>query len=102
VAEALPLAEQAARLAPDNGMVLDTKGWLLYQTGAIEQAIAVLTLADAKLPEHPIVLYHLGAARLAAGERTAGRRLLVRALALAADFEGAADARRLLATDANR
>ena len=102
LAEALPLAEEAARLAPDNGMVLDTKGWLHFQRGDLAQAIAALARADAKLPDHPIVLYHLGAARLAAGERAAGRRLLERALALAADFEGAADARRLLAGDTDR
>jgi hypothetical protein len=56
----------------------------------------VLEKSAARLPEHPIVLYHFGAAHLAAGHDAQGRQLLEKALSVSGDFPGAADARRLL------
>jgi len=80
------LAEKAVRLAPENGMVLDTYGWILFKQGRNGEAIVKLREALAALPDHPIVLYHLGAAYLAAGNDDLGRDHVVRALARAPDF----------------
>lgn len=95
--EALVQAENAIRLAPENGMILDTYGWILYRQGKAQPALEALKRADRFLPGHPIVLYHLGAAYLATGNARAGREHLSRALAASADFAGADEVRRLLA-----
>jgi spermidine synthase len=94
--EALPVARRAVDIEPENGMILDTLGWILYLQEKTDEALAVLEKANRHLPDHPIVLYHLGAARLAAGEAVAGRETLRRALEASADFPGAEEARRLL------
>ena len=95
--EALTYAERAASLDPDNGAILDTKGWILSRQGHHAAALAVLEAANQALGGHPIVLYHLGATRLAAGDETSGRRDLERALEMSPTFDGHAKARELLA-----
>lgn len=95
--EALVQAQRAVALMPENGMLLDTQGWILHLQGRQAEAIPVLERSLAALPEHPIVLYHLGAAELAAGDSAAARAYLERALEASGSFEGAAEARRLLA-----
>jgi spermidine synthase len=94
--EALPLARRAVGLEPDNGMILDTLGWILFLQEQTDEALSVLQQSDRFLPNHPIVLYHLGAAHLAAGHTAIGRETLERALGLSRDFPGADEARRLL------
>jgi len=94
--EALPLALQAVGIEPENGMILDTLGWILLRQNRTDEAVTTLEKADRFLPNHPIVLYHLGAARLAVGDAAAGRKTLQRALDASEDFPGADDARRLL------
>jgi tetratricopeptide (TPR) repeat protein len=94
--EALPLAHQAVDAAPENGMILDTLGWILFQQAQIDEALATLKKSNKFLPNHPIVLYHLGAAHVSAGDTAVGRETLRRALGLSQDFPGADEARRLL------
>jgi len=94
--EALPLARQAVDAEPKNGMILDTLGWILFRQEQFDEALATLKESNKYLPNHPIVLYHLGAAQLAAGNSTAGRETLRRALGLSQNFPGADEARRLL------
>ena len=93
---ALPWAEKAAALEPRNGMILDTHGWVLFNLGRTAAALEVLNDADEHLPNHPIVLYHLGAANQAAGHDQVARRQLERALQIQGDFPFAREARRLL------
>jgi tetratricopeptide (TPR) repeat protein len=94
--EALPLARQAVDAAPENGMILDTLGWILFQQEQIDEALATLKKSNKFLPNHPIVLYHLGAAHLSAGDTAVGRETLRRALGISQDFPGADEAQRLL------
>ncbi len=94
--EALMLSTRAAALAPDNGMVLDTLGLIQFQQGKIAASLATLIRADRHLPNHPIVLYHLGAAYHASGDRARARECLSRALKAPGDFPDAEAARRLL------
>jgi Tfp pilus assembly protein PilF len=96
LAEARPLAEQAVAAEPGNGMILDTLGWIQFRQEEFEDAHATLTRARAALPDHPIVLYHLGAACEATGRRDEAEELLRRALAASGEFPGADDARALL------
>ena len=95
--EALELAGRAKALAPSDGMVADTYGWILYRARRTKEAVAALQHAATLRPDHPVILYHLGAACAAAGNRDAARRHLERALALSPDFPGREDAQRLLA-----
>ena len=93
---ALPWAEKAVALDPRNGMILDTHGWILFNLGKTTAALEVLNAADEHLPNHPIVLYHLGAANHAAGHDQVARRQLGRALQISSDFPFAHEARGLL------
>jgi spermidine synthase len=94
--EALPLAEKAVGLAPGNGMVLDTYGWILFKQKKTAAALAALAKAASYLPDHPIVLYHLGAACLADGRRDQARAHLTKALGASHEFPGADQAREIL------
>lgn len=104
--EALPLAEQAVALSSGGGanlddsrrgMILDTYGWILFRQKKAAAALETLRRSATLLPDHPIVLYHLGAAEIAGGNARRGRELLQKALRANADFNGAEEARRLLA-----
>jgi spermidine synthase len=95
--EALTLSQRAASLAPDNGMVFDTLGLILFRQGKVAEALAALVHADERLTNHPIVMFHLGAAHLAAGHRGPAREYLTRALQVPGGFPDAANARSLLA-----
>ena len=96
LSEALPLAQKAVSLAPSNGMILDTYGWILFKQDKYKEALDVLNSADAYLPDHPIVLYHLGAVNLAMGEKERARKHLEKSLNLSSNFSDADEARRLL------
>jgi tetratricopeptide (TPR) repeat protein len=59
---ALVLARRAANAAPGDAGILDTLGWVYFQTGAYDQAVEVYK-EILKLKRVPIlVLYHLGLA----------------------------------------
>jgi spermidine synthase len=103
--EALPLAERAVALASESGagldafrrgMILDTYGWILFRQKKAVTAREVLRRSAALIPDHPIVLYHLGAAEMACGNSAKGRELLQEALRAKSGFAGAEEARRLL------
>lgn len=46
----------------------DTVGWLAYQRGDYTSAVSLLQDAAAKLPNHPLIRYHLGMSYLASGQ----------------------------------
>lgn len=56
---ALPLAEKAAELAPENPAVLDTYGWLLTQNGQRQKGIATLQKAASLAPQSAEIQAHL-------------------------------------------
>lgn len=71
---AVTLARQAHRLAPNNAFIADTLGWVLYQTGVIDEAVEVLTLAARQAPEIAEIRYHLSVALARQGELEAASR----------------------------
>ncbi len=85
-ATALNYAEQAAELAPKNGAVLDTYGWILYMKGDYEKAISVLERAAAYLPSNPTVAYHLGKAFIAVNNEEKALFSLEKAIDINIDF----------------
>jgi tetratricopeptide (TPR) repeat protein len=94
--EALMLAEKAVAIEPHNGMILDTYGWTLLKKERKKVALDVLKKSASLLPDHPVVLYHLGAAYYAAGKNNMARSHIEKALYISGNFDGADHARELL------
>ncbi len=93
---ALQLAQTAKEAAPDDPNVSDTLGWILYNRGVYERALALLRDSASKLPQNPEVQYHAGMAFRHGGDRDAARTALGVAVASAADFPGKDEARKAL------
>lgn len=91
------VADQALALRPKDALLLDTAGWASFQAGQPERALTLLREARLRAPGHPEIRYHLGAVLLAAGKRQEAREELQGALK-SAEFDGIADAKRLLLT----
>ncbi len=91
------LARTAVGKLPDNPSVNDTLGFVLLQNGRSADAIKPLEQSVAGDPSNALYHYHLGKAYLDAGQADKAKASLSRALALNAAFDGAADARALLA-----
>ena len=60
---ALDYALRALRVAPDNPSVMDTAGWLMFQTGGDKgRALALLRAAASKAPGNTVIANHLARA----------------------------------------
>lgn len=94
-AEALARAEKAYSLAPADGDVLDTFGWMLAESGQLGKGLPLLHRASALRPGDPLIRYHLGRALLADKQPDAAKSALEEALRLG-EFPGHDEARRLL------
>lgn len=73
--EALALIEKAITLAPRDGFILDSLGWVHFRMGNVEKAVAVLREAFS-LRDDPEIAAHLGEALWAAGQRDEAGKLL--------------------------
>lgn len=60
---ALPLAEKAASLAPQSPEVLDTYGWILVETGRVQEGIKILEQAVALAEDNAEIQEHLAKAK---------------------------------------
>ncbi|MBP5160766.1 MAG: tetratricopeptide repeat protein [Alphaproteobacteria bacterium] len=58
--KALKLAQKAVELAPEDGHILDTLGWVYYRMGQYDKAAKVLEQAVEKVPANAAVNDHLG------------------------------------------
>jgi tetratricopeptide (TPR) repeat protein len=72
--EARELIEKALQLAPEDGYILDSMGWVYFRLGDLARARAYLERAFKLKPEAEIAA-HLGEVMWAQGERDAARRL---------------------------
>jgi tetratricopeptide (TPR) repeat protein len=95
--EALKHAQTAKGILPEEPSVMDTLGWVYYKKGLYDSAIAEFKASLAKAPENPTVVFHLGLAYHQKGEPEKARAELQRALVLNGNFDGADQARALLA-----
>ncbi|MCB1182543.1 fused MFS/spermidine synthase [bacterium] len=95
--EAEATVREALAIDPENGMILDTRGWIEHLRGDQEAARATLEQAARALDRHPIVLFHLGEVAAAAGDVPAARAYYEEALRADPDFANAAEARAALA-----
>jgi Flp pilus assembly protein TadD len=57
---ALLFSRKALRQEPDNGAFLDTLGWIFYQQGRFQDALAPLTKAAELIPDDATISEHLG------------------------------------------
>jgi len=78
--------------------LLDTYGWVRYRCADYGAALSALQRAAAQAPQSNIIRFHLGMTELALGERAQAREDLEAALAGAASFTGADEARATLAS----
>ena len=67
---ALELAKKAHQLSPDNAAIMDTYGWILLETGSLEQGIRLLHKAAEALANNS-VHYHLAVALARTGDKAA-------------------------------
>ncbi|HMP89802.1 MAG TPA: tetratricopeptide repeat protein [Kiritimatiellia bacterium] len=58
----------ALAIEPDNGAYIDTRGWIYYQLGKYEEALADIKEAARLIPDDPTILDHLGDIYLALGD----------------------------------
>mgnify|MGYP003869229059 CR=1 FL=1 len=65
--EALQMIETAVAAEPQNGAIVDSLGWVLFQRGEYEAAVGHLENAAALSPVDPIINDHLGDAFWAVG-----------------------------------
>jgi Flp pilus assembly protein TadD len=77
--------------------VNDTLGWICYKKNLLGLAAGPLQQAAEKAPKEPAYQYHLGMLHAKTGDSAKARESLERALALNANFDGAAEAKKTLA-----
>lgn len=94
--QALSLAQIAKERFPDDPGISDTLGWILYKKNIFLKAISHLEASAEKLPENPVVRYHLGMAYFKDGRKVLAKTELESALRLNADFPGAEEAKETL------
>ncbi|NOZ25515.1 MAG: PEP-CTERM system TPR-repeat protein PrsT [Nitrospirae bacterium] len=94
--DALRFALKAYSIAPSNGSVMDTLGYVLLRNNRADDAVKVLEKAVALLPSNPTVRYHLALAYRASGRDGAARESLEKALAAERSFPEETRARKLL------
>jgi tetratricopeptide (TPR) repeat protein len=97
IPRAKELVARAYAGAPSSTDVLDAVGWVSHLAGESGQAVKQLSRAAEQAPENPRVLYHFGAALLAAGQADAAHDNFERVLSLDPSFPTAREIRTVLA-----
>lgn len=92
-ARALPMAEKAHQLAPDNPGVLHTLGWILVEQGQVARGLPLLAKAASLRPRQGTVRYHHGVALARAGKKAEARREIEAAINQGAPFPEIEEAR---------
>ena len=85
---ALPMAKKAYSLTPKAPVVADTYGWLLAQSGAVQQALPLLQAAVKDSPALPEMRYHLADVMARTGDREGARSMVLEALRGDTEFFG--------------
>lgn len=100
--EALMMIEKAVAAQPENGAIVDSLGWVLFQLGSYEDAVVHLEKAAALEAVDPIINDHLGDAYWAVGRFTEAEFQWNRALSfMEPDDEEADRVRRKLVVGLN-
>jgi len=94
--KALSIAEQAHKLAPDQPATNDTLGWILVNTGQIEQGLHYLRNAHSLLSQDSEIRYHIAVALNQLQRQEEAKQELQEALKGEAIFNGREQAKALL------
>lgn len=85
--EAFKLAKKAKELQPHNSAVLDTLGWVCFQSNNYKQAVLNLKEACNLNPKQPTIRYHIGMAYFMNGQLPEALKELERVLELSTNFK---------------
>ncbi|HKL78728.1 MAG TPA: tetratricopeptide repeat protein [Gammaproteobacteria bacterium] len=88
--EALRLLQKANELAPEQGYILDSLGWVHYRLGRLDKAEQLLRRALERTPGDAEILAHLGEVLEAQGRQEAARGIWRKALEQAGEETGLA------------
>ncbi len=94
---ALQLAQTAQATMPDSAEAADTLGWIYLKKELYGLSISTLQRAVDREPKNPSFQYHLGLAYARNGDAARAKTILQAALKLGSNFDGAADASKVLA-----
>jgi putative PEP-CTERM system TPR-repeat lipoprotein len=95
---ALPTAEAAFKLNPENANFADTLGWVLIDKGDAARALPILQKAVAAAPKSTAYRYHLAVALSKTGDKPGARREAQKLLADNKTFPQQDDVKLLLQT----
>lgn len=100
------LARRAVKLAPEDGFILDTLGWVLFKRGKFKASASYLELALQKEPEEGVISFHLGEAYFQLNKIAQSKQAFDRALKLETNeskkSEIASRVEKLFSSQANR
>ncbi|HEU0008917.1 MAG TPA: tetratricopeptide repeat protein, partial [Verrucomicrobiae bacterium] len=95
---ALQLAQTAVQQMPESPEAQDTLGAVYLKQNLPALAVGPFEVSARKDPENPLYHYHLGLAFARMGDKVKARAALGRAVGLGKNFDGLADAKRVLAS----
>lgn len=96
VKEAIELALEAKRLAPNSAGVIDTLGWVYYLNGQYTEALKELQRATRMAYGKPTMHYHLGVVYLKSGMNSQALAQLKKAISGGVDFPEQEEAKGLI------
>jgi Flp pilus assembly protein TadD len=85
-ARALPTAEKALKMRPNDAATIDTMAQIYIEKREFKKAVELLRKATSLAPEDPELRYHLGLALERSGDKIAAKTELSRALSSKKDF----------------
>ena len=96
--EAVNLAQRAKELAPKNGGVTDTLGWVLFKKENYDDALRHFIEATYYIPGNPTVRYHLALTYMKKGANDKAEKQLENAVHLgnSSNFPELRDAQKIL------
>ncbi len=77
---ALELSKQAYEIAPERPEIVDTYGWILYQSGRQNEGLQILQQALVSAPRNPEIGLHVAEALHALGRDAEARPLVLRVM----------------------
>jgi tetratricopeptide (TPR) repeat protein len=95
--KAYELANKAREINPNDPNVADTVAWILFKKGQYRNALPLLQDSVAKVPNQPVLQFHLGMVQYMLGQEEPARAALQKAADASGDFPEKSEARQRLA-----
>ena len=93
---AVEIAERAHALAPTNGNITDTLGWILAKRGSYDKAVPLLRDAVQQSPEVAEIRYHLASTLADLGDKDEAKQILEELLSSGQSFPSRSEAQQIL------